>query len=352
MNDISKKTLLLIIFVFIGLFATAQVSVKAKVINISTKEAIPNAAISTNGNLLDIYSDTDGWFKLSCFLTDTICVRCTGYKNVFVDASEVTRKKTIEMTPDTILVGEVTVLAENAYYMLLQARDSTRKYQLKSFQGVCSRQDRLFLNNDVKRESTAEIIFNVENAGSEYDKIDYWLENVDTRSFIKISEQPYLAYPNTIPLNLFFLKRPSKEELSEIKCTVASNPGKQMVIKVIRAKPTKNLVNQATYYINKQNCIIEGIEYRGDFNRSPVKQSNRYHYQTNIRLAYTMIGDSCMLNNFIYELVFSHKDIDPQKLWRYLVTMNISKVNKPLLPVKGEKLRRLDYLLYKNNYRK
>jgi hypothetical protein len=287
-------------------------------------------------------SDSNGKFCLPCPPTETISIRCIGFKQKTILASEVIDKKIIELDQDTIMVEEITILAESAYQLLSEAMDSTYKHQMKLFKGLCNRQDKLSLNKSVKRESDAKIIFKVNKKN-----VDYWLGNLKTESSGKISEQPYLAYPSTIPFNLFSVELPSKEERSGMKCTRISTPDNQ-IIKVTRAKPTKNFINQANYYVNNKTGRIEAFEYIGDFREKPFKNSNRYHYETKIMVTYNTVGDSCVLGNFNYKIIFSHKKPDPNALWEYFVNMDVfpdENIN-PLTEIK--KLRPLDYLLYKN----
>ncbi len=337
---------LLLQIVLIQLFA--QTKLEIQVIDRDTKNIVPFASVVIKNNEKAATStDLDGKANIFCKDSDTIRVRCLGYKQTLVAASGLIGNKRVEIIPDTILIGEVTVFAEDAYKLLLQARDSTNKYQSKSFLGTCYRQDRLSFNGVLKRKSDAKIRFNAKNAGSGQGKIDYWLDSIDNESFVKISEQPYLAYPNTIPLNLFALKRPSTKELATMKCSLASTGDDYKIVKVIKAKPTKNLINQATYYIDKNTLIIRTVLYEGNFKGTPVKQSNRYHYQTDIELSYRMDGDSCVLSNFAYELIFSHKKENPHNLWNYTVKMQIAPGENSMALPKTKKLRKLDYLMYK-----
>jgi hypothetical protein len=348
MMKVQKIILLICFILFVGSSAIAQLTVKVQIIDNEKKEAIPFATIVIGSNQVGVQSDDNGCFSLACSPMESVLVRCIGYRQKTVIASDVFDKKLIELQPDTIWLGEVTVFAKSAYKMLLQARDSTNKYQRKSMVGTCKRQDRLSLNKKTERKSDAIINFEVMNIKNGHNDTDYWLESLKAESFSKLSKQPYLAYPSTIPLNLFSSKWPSEEELSEMKCIVASNNDGQLIIKITKAKPNKNIINQATYFINKNNWIIEGIEYEGNFKASPIKKSNRYHYQTNIHLTYDMLDDSCSLSRFYYKMVFSHKKIDKNNLWEYLVNMEISANKSGTSSPKGTKLHRLDYLLFKD----
>lgn len=342
------KIFLPFLFLFFCSNTNAQTMIWAQIISSEKKEAIPFATISYNNDLIGTQSDLNGWFSLSCSPKEMVSIRCVGYKQKSIIASEITDRKPIELNSDTIMVEEITIRAESAYQLLAEAMDSTYKHQMKSFKGICSRQDKLSWNKTIKRESDARILFIAKNVNNEQSNVDYWLGDLKTASFGKISEQPYLAYPNTIPLNLFTAKLPSKEELSGIKCYLSTNTDNQKTIKVIRAKPTKNLINQANYFINKKTGIIEGFEYLGDFKGNPIKKSNRFHYQTKIKVTYNTIGDSCILDNFHYQMTFSHKKADPSSLWEYLVNMEITvDKNRTQVP-QGKKLQRMDYLLFRD----
>lgn len=348
MKKIKKIALFICLFMLVYRFAAAQPSVKVQIIESGRGEGIPFATILTGNNPTGIPSDEKGWFRLACSPKETVIVRCLGYRQRSLMASEVFDKKYIELDPDTMWVGEVTVFAKSAYKMLLQARDSTYKYQRKSMEGTCKRQDRLSLNNTIERKSDALISFDVKDLKNGHQGIDYWLESLKGESFSKLSKQPYLAYLNTIPFHLFSNKWPSEEELSQMKCMVASNHDGKMIIKIIRAKPTKNLINQATYFIDKKNWIIERIDYDGNFHTSPIKKSNRHHYQTSIQLTYNTLADSCSLSKFSYKMIFSHKKIDPDNLWEYLVNMEITTNESETSSPHGKRLQPLDYLLFKN----
>lgn len=346
--SIQKIVLFICLFVLIGRFCYAQTNVKVQILNSQNKEAIPYASVFIKGNPEGMHSDVDGWFSLLSSTQETIIINCLGYRQRSILAFEVIDKRRIELDPDTLWIGEVTVFSKSAYKMLLQARDSTYKYQRKSMEGTCKRQDQLSLNQTIERKSDALISFEIKDLKDDHNNIEYWLESLHSESYSKLSKQPYLAYPSTIPFNLFSNKWPTEEELSQMKCMVASNHDGQLIIKIVRAKPTKNLINQATYFINKRNWIIEEIEYEGNFKSSPIKKSNRYHYQTNIQLTYDTVGDSCSLSKFHYKMIFSHKKIDPANLWEYLVNMEISTNKSESSFPHGKKLHPLDYLLFKN----
>ncbi len=342
-----KYILFFLSFLFLS-NSSAQTIIEASLINSTTKETIPYASIRLNNEDLRTYSDSVGKFCISCNINDTIFIESIGFKHKYFIAKSLINRDIVKLEPEIFLLDEVSVSVESAYKTLLQARDSTQKHQIKSFDGLCYRDDKLFYNDTVKRKSEAQISFNHQTKENGKTKTDYWLDSLKMETYIKISKQPYLAYPSSIPLNVFSVSWPSQQDYSKMKCRKTTTQ-KQIIIKVIHSKPNKNLINQATYYINKETMIIEQVDYVGNFQNNPVKQSNRYHYQTQICLTYSMQENSCVVSNFIYELIFSHKKEDPTQLWKYTVNMDIIPSDDNNDSNNKRKLRQLDYLMYKES---
>ena len=338
----------ILLFLFSSILA--QTTIKARVISDKGDAAIPYATIVVKNNTsIGESSDTDGWFNLQCNETDSLIVRSIGYKTNYISVADALLKKVIELSEDTIMLSEISISAESAYKMLFRARDSTNKYQMKSFQGICLRQDKLSFNGKTERKSDAKIIFKTRKIKNGHTENDYWLKDLKSESFSKISELPYFAYPTTIPLNISSIKMPLKDELSEIKCTITTSSDDKMIIKYIREKPTKNFVNEGSYTINKETWIIEVTDLKGDFWLKPLKEWNRHHFQTNIKLTHNIVGDSCVLGNVNYKTVFSHKKVDPQNLWEYQMNMDITPQSSDVALPEGRKLLRADLLLFKKN---
>jgi len=337
-------------FLFIISSVSAQTTIKARIISYKEKTAVPYATVVVKNNTINgVSSDVEGWFNLRCNETDTLNIRSLGFKSLSVLAADVVRKKTIELSEDPITLVEISISAESAYSMLFRARDSTNKHQMKSFQGICLRQDKLSFNGKTERKSDAEIIFQTKKNKNGHTENDYWLKDLKSESFGKKSEQPYLAYPTTIPLDISSIRMPLKDELSEIKCTITTYSDDKMIIRYTREKPTKNMVNEGSYTINKGTWIIEAVDLKGDFWLKPLKDWNRHHFQTNVKFTHATVGDSCVLENFNYRTVFSHKKVDPQNLWEYQMNMDITPQSANVALPEGRKLLKADYLLFKKN---
>ena len=338
------------ILLFFFSFGFAQTTIKSRIITAKEKEALGFADVFAKNTQVHALSNLNGWFNLQCNNTDTIIVSCLGYQTVSLRATDAMVKNIIEMIEDTIKLGEITILAESAYKMLLRARDSTNTHFSKSIQGTCLRKDRLSLNNQIVKNVDSEIIFKTNNIKNRHLDIDYWLNMIKTESKNDVSDQPHLVgYPNTIPFNRFGLRMPKKEELSKFKCTIASGSDDNIVIKVIRDKPTVNMLTEFIYLVNKKTWVFEGIESSGNFEKEPLKKSSRYFFfQSYAKLKYTSYGDSCILKNFIYKLVFSYKKNDPENLWEYFMNMDIIPTQNAISMPDDKKLRPLDFLLYKD----
>ena len=338
------------ILLFLFSSISAQTTINARIITDKGKEPVPYATVVVkNNSSIGISSDAEGWFILRCNENDSLIVRCIGFKTNLISAADALSKKVIELTEDRIMLGEISISAESAFQMLLRARDSTNKYQMKSFQGTCLRQDRLSFNGNTQRKSDAVITFKTKEIKNGHIETDYWLKDLKLESFSKISELPYFAYPTTIPLNISSIRMPLKDELSEIKCTITTSSDDKMIIKYIREKPTKNMVNEGSYTINKETWIIEVTDLKGNFRLKPLKKWNRYHFETNVKFTNTIVDDSCVLGNFTYRTVFSHKKIDPQNLWEYQVNMDITPQSSDIALPEGRKLLKVDYLLFKKS---
>lgn len=337
-------------FLFIISSVSAQTTIKARIISYKEKTAVPYATVVVKNNTINgVSSDVEGWFNLRCNETDTLKVRSLGFKSLSVIAADVIRKKMIELTEDTLTLNAISISAESAYSMLFRARDSTNKHQMKSFQGICLRQDKLSFNGKIERKSDAEIIFQKKKDKKGNTENDYWLKDLKSESAGKTNEQPYFAYPNTIPLDISSIRMPLKDELSEIKCSITTYSDDKMIIKYSREKPTKNMVNEGSYTINKGTWIIEAIDLKGDFWLNPLKDWNRHLFQTNIKLIHNIVGDSCVLGNVNYKMVFSHKKVDPQNLWEYQMNMDITPQSSNVALPEGRKLLKADNLLFKKS---
>lgn len=343
------KLTILLLLPFVFSVASAQITVNARIINYIEKKAIPYATIMIkNNSTKGVIADAEGSFSLQCNHNDSITVHCVGYKTLSVLATEAIQKQILELTEDTITLSEVTVSPENAYRLLLQARDSTIKHQMKSFQGICKRQDKLSFKDKTQRKSDAEIFFKTKKNKNGYIENDYWLNDHKLESSSEVSNQPHLSYPNTIPLTLSFEKILSKKMLSNANCIISSSSDNMLVIRVKLARSTRNFINECSYFVNRNTLIFNGFEYTGDFRMNPMKDVTRHRFLTNIKLTYTNIGDSCVLGNFNYKMVFSQKNVDPQNLWEYFVNMDIIPIKNATPMLEDKKLRPLDYLLYKN----
>ena len=291
---------------------------------------------------LNTLSDPDGWFNIQCNNDDTLVIRCMGYKTLAVVAAKVNQKAKIELTEDTITLREISVSPQSAYRMLLQARDSTNKYQMKSFQGKCLRQDILSLNGLPGKKSEAEIIFVQKKIKHELADVDYWLNELKSESFEHINDLPRVHLSNKIPLNAIKLQK-GKSNYRIIK-----NSDSLIIINAKMEQVSGQFTNENNYFINKETWIIKGIEYKGDFKLKPLKKGNYHFFQTDAKLTYDAFGDSCVLNKYSGKFVFSHKKVDPQDVWEYSVNMDIIPTQNTTQMPEDKKLRRTDYLLYKN----
>lgn len=344
---LSMKLLLVSLFILSYLYTSGQLTLEAQILDFSKKTPVSFATVQVKGSFNGVQSDINGRFSLSCLKSDTIIFRCVGYKQQFVPVDEAISTKIIELDKDIVELSEISVSVESAYKMLFRARDSTAIHQKKSLSGLCLRQDLLLFNKQEERKSDSEIIFRTKNINSKKNKIDYWLKSTINESFGKISKQPYMAYPNTIPLNIFSVRSPSEDEKLSFKCTMDTSNINQLVITTNLDKPTKSLVRCASYYINNNTWLIDSVEYWGVFNEEPIKKWNNYHYKTNVKIVYDAIKDSCMLKTFNYKLVFSHKKADPEELWSYSVSMKILEDSKIEPMESNKKLGKNDYLLFK-----
>ena len=346
-SNISKlKNSIAILLLFSVSFLHAQTIIKSQIISAKGQEAIGFVHIFNKNTRLNSLSDSDGWFNIQCKSTDTIVVSCLGFKSLFLPAADIIQKNSIELAEDTITLDEVTVSPVSAYNMLLQARDSTNKYQMKSFHGTCLRQDNLLFKGNVERQSEADIIFYQKGIKREFADVNYWLEDFNSESLGKQSAQPRLAYPNTIPLN------PIKIPKEKAKYTIVLNSDSLLIINVQMSKPNKDWINECNYFINKRIWIFMGIEYKGDYRMKPLRKGNYYFFQINDKLTFDTIGDSCVIKNYYDKFVFSHKRIDPKNLWEYFVNMDIIPSKKVISMPEDKKLRRLDILLYKTKDKK
>lgn len=339
-----KITLVLLLIIS---SASAQTTLNGRIIDKVEKQPISYASVTIKSNPAKGSSSNDeGWFSLQCNQNDTLFVQCIGYKTKIQSAVDVFLRPTFELVEDTISLKEVSVTAESAYNMLFRVRDNTVKQHMKLFHGICLRKDELSLNGNTERVSDAEIIFKSRKTKNEEIEIDYWLKKHTLELFSKSPKQPRLSYPNTIPFILSLIKTLSPKEVSNVNCSMKSISDSVMVINVKMNKPTKNMINDCYYFINKNKWLFDGFEFIGDFKNEPLKKDGRHYFKTNINLSYNSIKDSIILARFDYDLVFSNKKVDEQNLWNYKVNMEVFPTENTEQSAEGKKLHKIDYLLY------
>lgn len=340
------KYFIILTFLFSFLNAHTQTTIKSQVITSKEKEPLGFVHIFNKNTKVNTLSDTNGWFYIQCKNTDTIVVRFLGYRTRSLLAFDTIQRKVIELSEDTIMLGEVLVSPENAYKMLLQARDSTNKHQMKSFQGKCLRQDKLSLNGHPEKKSEAEIIFVQKRIKHESADVDYWLNELKLESFEDITDLPRVELSNIIPLNTIKIPK------GKINYRIILNSDSLLIINAKIAQVSGQLTNENNYFIDKNTWIIKGIECKGNFRVNPLRKGNFHFFQTDTKFTYNTDGDSCTLSNYTGKFVFSHKKVDLQNLWEYFVNMDIIPTKNTPSMTDNKKLRPLDFLLYKNEDQK
>jgi hypothetical protein len=149
-----------------------------------------------------------------------------------------------------------------------------------------------------------------------------------------------------MPFILSLIKTLSPNEVSNMNCSMKSISDSVMVINVKMNKPTRNMINDCYYFINKNTWLFDGFKFIGDFRNETFKRDGRHYFKTCMNLSYNAIRDSIILAYFNYDLVFSNKKVDEQNLWNYRVNMEIFPEENIDQGVDAKKLRKIDYLLY------
>ncbi len=336
------KCCFVLVLLMLFCFAQAQTTFKSQIISSDGKDAIGYAHIFNKETRINSLSDSTGWFNIQCKKTDTIVVRCMGFKTLTIIAADAIQKKTIELAQDTIFLSDISVTPENAYALLLQAIDSTNRYMMKSFQGNCFRQDKLSFNGNMIKKLDAAIVFNQKRIKHGQAVVDYWLKDLNSESKDRVSDQPRIYISNEIPLDL--IKMPK----GKAKYTVVLNCDSMIIINAKMAIPTHQLTNENNYFINKKTWIIRGTEFKGEYEIKQLKKGNCYFFQTKAQMAITNYGDSCALKSYAGNFVFSYKKVNPQNLWEYILNMDIISTQNAISMPDDKKLRPLDFLLYKD----
>lgn len=340
------KHLITVMLVFFSAITYSQSSVKSQIISANEKDPLCYAHVFNRNTHVNTLSDSEGWFNIQCNFADTIVVRCLGYKTLTILASDATRTGAIELMEDPITLKEIVVSPQNAYRLLLQAMDSTNAHQLKSFQGKCYRQDKLSFIDKAERKCEAEILFDMKGIKHGDADVDCWLNDFKSEISEKEKDQPRVQFSNEIPLY------PLKIPKGKITCTIVLDTDSILVIHAKMAKPSGQFTNENNYFINKETWLIKGIEYKGNFKIKPLKKGYYHFFQTDARLTFDVVGDSCVLRMYSGKFIFSHKKVDPQNVWEYAVNMDIVTAQNIIQKVDDKKLRPLDFLLYKTKTQK
>ncbi|TAL67512.1 MAG: carboxypeptidase-like regulatory domain-containing protein, partial [Bacteroidetes bacterium] len=282
------------------LFSQSNYYIDAKVINSTTSEPVPFAAIKLKNNQLGVFANAEGDFKLIRnpeFQTDSLIITCIGFSRnslAFRDLSDKTVNK-IFLTPAIYGLGEVKVLASkkkvSSVAIIGKAIRNIRKnYPKKPFTYISyyrdyQKRERKYINLNEAIVQTLDNGFKEKSTSNKYRLLDF----KKNRDFPRMNISPYYDTFDSPNLNNSNKIIPN--------AILGDQYGNELFILMVH-DAIRNFNSRSFSFID---TFSEDFLYNHDFSEpTKVFNNNLLLYKINFNGKHKLTGDSMLISGDIY----------------------------------------------------
>jgi hypothetical protein len=157
--------ILSLIFTFLSLYSKAQQDLVGKIVDASTKEPLIYCHILNKTSFETYITNQEGEYRINRpSITDTLLISYLGYSSIKISVREATKKRTIYLEPDAIMLSEVSI-AINDKAILDQVKKCARKLN-QSVQFTSKAYLELYTQDEENHLELLQMYYNVKCQGA------------------------------------------------------------------------------------------------------------------------------------------------------------------------------------------
>jgi hypothetical protein len=336
-----KRTLFFIFLLSLTIIGLAQSKISQQLIDKQTNIGIPYAYIKLVGKDQFAISDKNGYFEISCKLSDTLSITHVAYQSQIIPLSELKKKAIIKMTELPIELNAVVIGAKDAENVVKRAIDSTYAILEKTMVFKCLRKDDILFNDTLIARAKAELIMDLVMLfkPSHGCKVNCYLKNIIVNRCSNYSNYliPKYSFPALYsPINMFIaggskmddqLVNFSYQEAGDSLIIINFKPKashKQNNRYII--KTGRFVINRHTYKLLRIDSYLspDMMEYQRSY-MEKKKDPTLFYFDYSLTQVFNEIG---LPSRIHWQIRYSYQTNDEKKVWSSYSDLLFFKLDK------------------------